>query len=107
MIFDHRTYTCRPGTIQRQLDLYREHGMAPQVRHLGEPVLYGVTETGPLNQYVHVWAYEDATDRQTRRAAMQADPDWQRFLQLSVEAGYLVAQETKILAAPPFFQLKH
>lgn len=106
MIFDHRTYTCRPGTIQRQLELYREHGLAPQTRHLGEPVLYGVTETGPLNSYVHVWAYQDATDRQARRAAMQADPEWQHFLALSAEAGNLIQQETKILVAPPFFQLK-
>ena len=75
MIFDHRTYTCKAGTIHKQLKLYEEHGWPVQVRHLGEPVLYGITETGPLNTYVHVWVYEDAADRARRRAAMQADPD--------------------------------
>ena len=63
MIFDHRIYTCRPGTVGKQLQIYAEHGYAVQTRHLGEPVLYGITETGPINSYIHVWAYEDAADR--------------------------------------------
>ena len=25
MIYDHRTYTCRPGTIRKHLALYGEH----------------------------------------------------------------------------------
>jgi hypothetical protein len=106
MIFDHRTYTCKPGTIHKQLELYEKHGKAPQERHLGPPLLYGVTETGPLNTYVHVWVYEDAADRAKRRAAMQADPDWQAFLAKSAEAGYLAHQENKILTPPAFFRMR-
>ncbi len=105
MLFDHRTYTCRPGTIQKQLQLYEQHGLKVQVRHLGEPVLYGMTETGPINSYVHVWAYESAADREKRRAAMAADPEWQTYLKTSAEAGYLVAQENRILVSVPFFKL--
>lgn len=106
MIFDHRTYTCRPGTIQKQLALYKEHGWEVQRKHLGEPALYGVVETGDVNSYVHVWAYEDAADRARKRAAMQADPAWQAYLQKSAEAGYLVSQVNKILAGVPFFDFK-
>jgi hypothetical protein len=106
MIFDHRTYTCKPGTIQKQLELYEKHGKAPQERHLGAPLLYGVTETGPLNTYVHVWVYEDAADRAKKRAAMQADPEWQAFLAKSAEAGYLAHQENKILTPPAFFRMR-
>jgi len=105
MIFDHRTYTVKPGTMVRQLELYAEYGKAPQERHLGPPALYGVTETGPLNTYVHVWVYESAADRERKRAAMQADPDWQSYLKRSAEAGYLIGQENKILTAAPFFKL--
>lgn len=103
MLYDHRTYVCRPGTIKAQLALYEEHGWAVQRRHLGEPVLYAVTETGNVNSYVHVWAYKDAADRATRRAAMVADPAWQAFLKRSAEAGYLVSQENRLLTAAPFF----
>jgi hypothetical protein len=106
MIFDHRTYTVKPGMMKQQLELYEKHGLQPQIRHLGEPVLYGVAETGPLNTYVHVWAYESAADREQKRAAMQADPDWQAYLAKSAEAGYLAGQENKILTAAPFFELR-
>ncbi len=104
MIFDQRTYHCRPGTIAKQLAIYEKHGLAAQTRHLGQPVLYGMTETGTLNAYVHIWAYDSAADRERRRAAMEADPDWQTFKQLSAEAGYLVRQENQILTPAPFFK---
>lgn len=106
MIYDHRTYTCRPGMLQKQLALYKQHGWEVQVRHLGEPVLYGFTETGDVNTYVHVWVYEDAADRAQRRAAMAADPGWQSYLEKSAEAGYLIRQENKILVGVPFFTPK-
>ena len=104
MIFDFRTYTCKPGTVPAQLKLYEEHGLAVQTKHLGQPALYGVTETGEINTYVHVWAYEDAADRANRRAAMQADPDWTAFLAKTREAGYLLEQRNQILQAPGFFK---
>ncbi len=106
MIFDHRTYTCRPGTLAKQLALYDQHGRAIQEKHLGAPVLYGFGETGPLNTYIHVWAYDSAADREQRRAVMAADPDWQAFLAKSAEAGYLIAQENRILTAVPWFTPK-
>ena len=106
MIFDHRTYTVKPGTIGKQFELYDKHGRAPQERHLGQPVFYGVTETGELNTYVHIWAYDNAADREQRRAAMQADSDWQAFLKMSAEAGNLLRQENRIMTPAPFFQLQ-
>jgi hypothetical protein len=68
MIFDMRTYTCKPGTVPAHLKLY-----------------------------------EDAADRSKRRAAMQADPDWQSFLKMSAEAGYLLSQQNQILQSASFF----
>ena len=106
MLFDLRTYTCRPGTIQKQMELYAEHGFHVQKRHLGEPLLYAITETGPVNSYVHIWAYESVADRETRRAALMADPEWINMLRLSAEAGYLVSQENKLMVEAPFFELK-
>ena len=106
MIFDHRTYTCRPGTIMKQLALYEANGLAVQTRHLGQPLLFAITETGNVNSYVHIWVYENAADRETRRAAMNADPEWQTYLALSAEARYLVSMENKILTSAPFFTLK-
>ncbi len=54
MLFDHRTYTCKPGTLPKQMALYEKHGMAAQQRHLGKPIFYAITETGVVNIYVHI-----------------------------------------------------
>ncbi|HBM61667.1 NIPSNAP family protein [Salipiger marinus] len=105
MIFDHRIYTCRPGTIKKHMALYEEHGFAAQSRHLGAPVLYGATETGDVNSYVHVWRYDSPQHRTDCRAALAADPDWQAYLRLSAEAGYLTSQVNSILTPAPFFTL--
>lgn len=103
MIFDHRTYTCRPGTIRKHMKLYAEHGFAVQSRHLGQPLLYGLVDAGDVNSYVHIWVFDDAADRSHRRAAMAADPEWQHYLKLSAEAGNLVRQVNTILTPAPFF----
>jgi hypothetical protein len=103
MLFDMRIYSCRPGTLKKHLALYEEEGFAVQKKHLGPPLLYGITETGPQNSYVHVWVYRDAADRARRRAAMEADPAWQAYRKVSSDAGYLVAQENRLLVAAPFF----
>ncbi|WP_424929168.1 NIPSNAP family protein [Amaricoccus tamworthensis] len=104
MIYDHRTYTCRPGTIQKHFKLYGEHGYDVQRRHLGEPVVYGHVETGDVNSYVHIWAYEDAADRAKKRAALNADPEWKAYLARSAEAGYLVSQVNQIMVPTPFYK---
>lgn len=106
MLLDVRTYTCRPGTIKAHLDLYEKYGFAPQKRHLGEPVAYLITETGPINTYIHIWAYDSAADREKKRAAMQADPDWQDYLRRSAEAGYLVSQENRLMTPASFAPIK-
>lgn len=103
MIYDHRTYTCRPGTIRKHMALYAEHGWHVQTRHLGMPVLYGAVETGDVNSYVHVWAYADAADREAKRKNLAADPEWAAYLKMSAEAGYLVRQVNQILTPAAFF----
>lgn len=105
MIFDHRTYTCKPGSIKAHLDLYEKMGFAPQAKHLGKPVLYGTTEVGDVNTYVHVWAYKDLAERTAKRAAMWTDPEWLAYVKKSGELGALIKQENTILVAPAFFKL--
>lgn len=103
MIYDLRTYTCRAGTINLHLELYGREGFAVQKKHLGEPLLYALTETGPLNTYTHIWVFESHDDRARKRAAMAADPAWREYLKKSAAAGYLIAQENRIVVNVPFF----
>lgn len=105
MIFDHRTYYLRPGTIKAHVALYEKMGYAAQSKHLGKPVLWATTEVGDVNSFVHIWAYKDLADRAARRNAMWADPEWLAYVKTSGELGALVKQENKILVAAPFFKL--
>lgn len=104
MIYDHRTYTCRYGTVQAYLALYEKLGLAVQRRHLGEPVLYATTEVGNLNAVVHIWAYEDLADRAKKRAALAADPDWQAYVKASRELRAIAEQTTTILTKCGFMK---
>ncbi len=105
MLLDVRTYTCRPGTIKKHLELYEKMGKGPQSRNLGQPLAYLVTETGDPNQYVHVWVYENAGDRETKRTAMQADPEWLAYTQESAKLGALVKQENKLMRPVDFYPI--
>lgn len=106
MLYDVRTYICHPGKIKQHLAIYAEHGYEVQKGHLGEPVLYLVTETGNVNSYLHVWGYKDAQDRAQRRAKMQADPKWAAYQKLSGDAGFLLSQNNQLMTEAPLLQGK-
>lgn len=97
VLIDHRTYVIKPGKMQAHLEIYKKYGYQAQVRHLGKPLAYMYAESGELNTIVHIWTYKDAADRAARRAAMQADPEWQLYLQKNAEAGYLLSQKTSLM----------
>jgi hypothetical protein len=105
-LIDHRTYTTRPGAVQKQLALYGEYGFPVQCKLAGDPLAFLVTETGPLNSYVHLWVYEDAAHRAQVRAALQADPAWVAYLAKSAEAGNLVSQENRLMVPAAFAPLR-
>ncbi len=103
MLLDVRTYKVKPNTLKAHFDLYERYGKPAQTRHLGEPLAYLRTETGDPNEYVHIWVYENAGDREKKRAAMQADPDWQDYLKRSAELGALISQTNKLMMPVDFF----
>ncbi|MSP50011.1 MAG: NIPSNAP family protein [Alphaproteobacteria bacterium] len=104
MIVDHRTYTLKPGGLAEYLAKYEEMGLKVQIKHLGRLAGYWFTEIGPLNQIVHVWAYENLAERDERRGKMQADPAWQAWIKVSSQ--YFVSMENKILKEAPFFKTR-
>jgi len=80
MILEHRTYTFRPGTVDKWRAKYEGEGLAVQQRHLNTYVGLYIAEIGHLHTIVLMWAYDSLADRETRRAALYADPDWQKFI---------------------------
>ncbi len=80
MIFEQRTYRLKVGATAAYLDHVSRRGISIQKRHLENLVGYFTSEIGPLNQIVHIWAYENLEDRERKRAALAADPEWIAFV---------------------------
>ena len=107
MLFDVRTYRCKPGTINAHLALYEEFGKEPQFRCLGTPLAYLRGETGDPNEYIHIWMYQNAGDRETRRAALYADAKWLEYIQKSAALGALESQTNKLMIPTEFCPTRH
>ena len=100
MIVEERTYTVKPGTVRQYYDDYNPRGLKIQERVLGNLIGYFHTEIGELNKIVHLWGYESLAEREKRRAALAADPEWLAYLQQAPDI--IVAMESRILVPAPF-----
>ncbi|MGU7770617.1 NIPSNAP family protein [Burkholderia sp. MR1-5-21] len=102
---DHRIYTIRPRGMTEFLEIFDRLAMPVQLKHLGAPVGFYMSDIGALNQVVHLWGYDSIADYDTRRTARDADPAWPAYLQAS---GHLiVAQESRIIRRVDFPSLRH
>src|ERR1700681_3517059 len=104
MIFDHRTYNIKPNRLATFLDTYERLALRVQRKYLGEPYGFFVTHIGPLSRVVHLWQYENLADRERRRDAMEADPEWLAYRRGALEEDTLVDMENQILNPGPFFR---
>jgi hypothetical protein len=102
MLLDVRPYKCLPGRVPAQLELYKKLGYPVQLRYMGEPLCYAVAESGDLNTFTHVWVYESAADRETKRGKMMQDPDWKTFLAENAKAGNVIEQKNCLMAPTAF-----
>ncbi len=102
MLLDVRTYKCHPGTLGAQLDLYAKKGAGPQIQCLGQPVLYLKSETGNPNEYVHIWAYENAADREAKRVVLYSNEEWLAYIRESTELGAIAEQSNKLMTPCDF-----
>jgi hypothetical protein len=100
MVYEIRTYRLKTGAVPAYLRLIGEEGIAIQRGHLGHLVGYFYSEIGPLNEIVHIWAYEDLGDRERRREALAADPKWQAILPRI--QSHIEVMENKIMKPAPF-----
>lgn len=65
-IYEFRTYTYQPGTMPTVLERFGK--VIPARTKVSPLVFAGHTLIGPLNQYIHVWAYKDEAERERLRA---------------------------------------
>ncbi|MFT4066977.1 NIPSNAP family protein [Paraburkholderia sp.] len=101
MIVEERIYDLRPNSAAEFARHFEREGIAIQRPILGRLVGYFYTEIGPLNQVVHLWAYEDLEDRAKRRAVLAANPVWRDYVKQNIQP-LLVRMQNKILVPMSF-----
>ena len=73
-LYEFRTYTYNPGAIPKVIEAWKPLVGA---RAAVSPLVFaGFTDIGPLNQWVHVWAYKSMADRESRRAQAMKPGAW-------------------------------
>ena len=96
-LIDHRIYTIRLRRMNEFLEVFDRLAMPILLETLGHPVGLYVSQVGPLNQFVHLWAYEDLADYEKRSRARDAHPAFPAYL--SASEHLIVAQETRLIRA--------
>lgn len=104
MIVEMRQYVFNPGKVNEYFKLVEAEALALQVKHLGAPVGYYTTDVGPQNEVIHMWAYDDYADREKKRDALDAEPEWRAFQPKS--ASLVQSYQTRILVPAPFYTPK-
>jgi hypothetical protein len=77
-IYELRWYRAHVGKAGEWLELFK--GVLPTRDKYTRRVGLWQTESGQLNEAVHMWVYKDLNDRAASRAKMATDPAWQAFI---------------------------
>jgi len=97
-LYEIRTYTVKPGMMPQMVE---EWGKNVEERVKISPLAFvGFTELGPLNQWVHIWAYADMNERNRLRAAAAATGKWP-----PKTTPFLLRQETAFVIPTDFSPL--
>jgi hypothetical protein len=96
MIYELRIYTLRPGALPEYLRLQKEVGRAIRGDDYGKFEGAWSSEFGTLNQYVHLWSYADAGERQRLRVELAKNEAWSKEF-IARTAGLVRNQENRIL----------
>ena len=102
MIYELRTYTMKPGMAHVHAESAGSIGRAIRGDEYGVLVGHWLTEIGPLNQSMHLWAYEDLNDRAAKKAKLAQNQRWRSEYLPPVRAEML-RQDVRLMTAivPP------
>ena len=77
-LYELRTYTLQVGKMAEAVKLYQEIGF-PALQKGGQDkklVGYFQSDTGTINQLVHLWKFDDDADRRAHWAAVFSNKDF-------------------------------
>lgn len=98
VIYELRIYTLYPGKQTEYLRYQKEVSRPIRGDQYGTLVGCWTTEFGTLNQYVHLWSYPDANERQRLRAALGKNERWATEYLAKTHA--MVMQQQNMILSP-------
>lgn len=103
-IIEIRSYIFKAGGIPVMLDAYENLGL-PMLREAqGDPLVVMHSEVGPLNNFIHIWGYDDADQRMEQRTISAKHP--KRGDYSGKVAPHLLGMENMICIPAPFSPVK-
>ena len=94
-LYEMRSYTYKVGSINKVIDIWAD---AVPAREEFSPLVAAMhTDTGGLNKWVHIWAYDDLDQRKNVRAEARKPPTWP-----PPTREFLISQENKIMVPSAF-----
>ena len=98
-LYEIRTYTMLPGATPTVVEKWAER-IEGRLKY--SPLAFcGHTELGPLNQWIHVWAYKDAAERFSIRDKAREAGAWP-----PATRGQFVQQENMFVVPAEFSPLR-
>ena len=95
MIIEMRTYTLKPGNIPTFEERFAS---ALHIREkFSKLAAFWHTEVGPLNQIIHVWAYDSFEHRASVRATAMKEANWPPPIR-----DFVVNQQSEVFYPAPF-----
>ncbi len=102
-LYEVRTYTVRPDKMAEAMKLYQEEGF-PALQKGGQDkklVGYFRSDTGMINQIVHMWKFDDDADRRAFWGSLPSNKEFVEGFAPKFRP-LLVSQEVKLLQAAPW-----
>ncbi|MDA0999126.1 MAG: NIPSNAP family protein [bacterium] len=93
--YEVRTYTTQFGKMKNVLEKWTNS--LPDREKLSKAAAVFITESGELNQFIHIWPYRDLNHRWETRAESEKLPNWPPG-----SRPFLMAQNTEIWVPAPY-----
>lgn len=103
MIMEHRVYTMKSGNLDAFVAAQITRGFDATAPIIGNCVGYFETIAGPMNQMMHMWAFDDLEDWRARYNQLYTNDALQPYFK-SVRP-LMLAQECKMLIPAPIDEL--
>ena len=100
MIYELRIYETIPGRLPDLNTRFADHTVGFFKRHGIQVVGFWTEDIGTSNQLVYMLGYDSLADRETKWAAFQADPDWNKVRSETEKNGPINARVRNMILKP-------